>query len=177
MKTPGPNGQVVHLAAEQSHASIEVELEEEEDEQSEADDYSDTPQQIKTELDEQPYWCDTDSRPGNSRFKAEAGASECDVKDLSCEETKTEKSDELQLTYAGADGTLIWEDGVHPLKIHSNSEERQGEESYRDAKSQNGPLVNVITLEQYEAEDAEALQPGGKCVFKMEIYFLVKTFC
>ncbi|XP_044040336.1 uncharacterized protein LOC122870274 [Siniperca chuatsi] len=180
MKAPGLNRQVVHVAAEQSHAGVEVELDEE-DEQSEAD-------MINPELDQQPDWCDIDIGAEINLYKEELGASESDDKDPNQEEAKTEDMDELQPSHAGADGTLMViqegggsSDGVTwlmqdyelseslktatPSDAGGDSEERQKEADRADAKSSG----NVAKPEQRKAEGVEASEPagGGKCFYNI----------
>ncbi|XP_041820717.1 zinc finger protein 2 homolog isoform X2 [Chelmon rostratus] len=164
MKPPGPNGHMVDLAAQQSHISIKVELEDDK----EQFDVCENGQHINTELDQKPDWCDTNEG---------RGASECDDEDLNCEETKTEETDELQLSHAvSLTGTqlVIEEDGgdsdgvVRPKQdyrsseclktaVLSSSEERQEE---TDVKSQNRPSDDITTPKPHGA-DVEASEPEG----------------
>lgn len=167
MKTPGLNGQILHVAAERSHAGIAVELKEE-DEQSE--DFENPPQR-DLKLDQQPDWCDVGAEID---LYKEEGVSECDDKDPNWEDAKTEVTAELQPSHVGAGA--CGSDGVtwliqdyrlsESLKTAtlSNSEERQEEADGTDAKSQRNN--NVTTREQHEAEDAS--EPGGKCFYKIE---------
>ncbi len=183
MKTPGLNGQILRMAAEQSQASIEVELKEEHEQ---SEDF-DNPLRINLKLDQQPDWCDIGAEI-NLYKEEDEGVSECDDKDPDWEEAKKEETDELQLSHGGADATLlvIQEDGsgsdgvtwlIQDYKLSEslktvtlgNSEERQEE-----ADGTNPESDNVTTRGQHEAEVAS--EPGGKCFYKIENVVLIGTF-
>lgn len=189
MKSPGLNGQILRVAAEPSHASIQVELKEEHEQSGDFE----NPPQVNLKLDQKADWCDIGAEIDLYKDDEEEGVSECDEKDPDWEEAKTEETDELQQSNVGADGTLlvIREDGggsdgvtwlIQDYKLSeslktatlSNLEERREEADSTEAKSQNGPSDNVTTREEREAEDAS--EPGGKCFYKIENVALTGTF-
>lgn len=166
MKTERPSEQIVHLAEQQSHGSIVVQLKEE-DEQLEAEYYGENPHQ--------PGWFHTDNRAEIILYKEEEEeeALQCYDKDATKEETKTEEISELQVCWAGADGTLpvTQEDGGGAAWL--TQEDHKLSESLRtarlsnpegcqeDAESQNDPSDGANAPGQEASEHAG----GGKCLF------------
>ncbi|KAA8592031.1 hypothetical protein FQN60_017405 [Etheostoma spectabile] len=152
-KTPGPNGWILHPAAEQSYASIEVELEEEEDGRSEDGRSEDgvssgNPQQADT-IKQEPHWGDTDTaaqiRP--------------------CEDVVDDYKDpDWKEGLVSPEDGVVWLILSESLKTEATLDEAGGGDSAErrqepDAKTPNGSSDDVATPEQPGA--AEASEPGA----------------
>ncbi|XP_028420418.1 uncharacterized protein LOC114545986 [Perca flavescens] len=171
-RTPGPNGWIVHPAAEQSYASVEVELEAEderpqEDEQPEAGISSGNPLEPADAIKQEPHWRDTDT---------DAAAELQPCKEEAVDGRDNENPDWKVSSAPPGDGAAPFPRD-HELSEALKTEAEPDAEApsqEEDAKPPNGSWDNVAAPEQRDAEEEEeeeASEPGAPGNFYRVLIF------